>query len=145
MDVIKYLCDASDIVAAASALLIMSKLRLSLMQAVIRSPAGALMIFFKIAQITIDAVTETHAQIARDAYRDFGKGSGHPGGPWSWPASSSSTRTAAARVCDCANVSGQNSPISRPVCCALTKSYCAPLLDSLTAKRQFRILARKSS
>ena len=34
--------------------------------------------FFKIAQILIEAVTQTHAQIARDAYRDFGKGSGHP-------------------------------------------------------------------
>ena len=34
--------------------------------------------FFKTAQITIEAVTETHAQIAREAYRDFGKGSGHP-------------------------------------------------------------------
>ena len=34
--------------------------------------------FFKIARISIEAVTETHAQIARDAYRDFGKGSGHP-------------------------------------------------------------------
>src|ERR1039457_4605768 len=34
--------------------------------------------FFKTAQISIEAVTETHAQIARDAYRDFGKGSGHP-------------------------------------------------------------------
>ena len=34
--------------------------------------------FFKTANITIEAVTETHAQIARDAYRDFGKGSGHP-------------------------------------------------------------------
>ena len=34
--------------------------------------------FFKIAQILIQAVTQTHAQIARDAYRDFGKGSGHP-------------------------------------------------------------------
>jgi ribonuclease VapC len=33
---------------------------------------------FKTAQITIEAVTETHAQIAREAYRDFGKGSGHP-------------------------------------------------------------------
>jgi ribonuclease VapC len=31
-----------------------------------------------IAQISIDAVTGAHAQIARDAYRDFGKGSGHP-------------------------------------------------------------------
>jgi ribonuclease VapC len=34
--------------------------------------------FFKAAQISIEAVTETHAQIARHAYRDFGKGSGHP-------------------------------------------------------------------
>jgi ribonuclease VapC len=34
--------------------------------------------FFEIAKITIEAVTEIHAQIARDAYRDFGKGSGHP-------------------------------------------------------------------
>jgi ribonuclease VapC len=34
--------------------------------------------FFKVAQISIDAVTQTHAKIARDAYRDFGKGSGHP-------------------------------------------------------------------
>ena len=33
---------------------------------------------FKIAQISIESVTEAHAQIARDAYRDFGKGSGHP-------------------------------------------------------------------
>jgi len=34
--------------------------------------------FFKAAQISIEVVTETHAQIARHAYRDFGKGSGHP-------------------------------------------------------------------
>ena len=34
--------------------------------------------FFKTAQISIEAVTQIHAQIARDAYRDFGKGSGHP-------------------------------------------------------------------
>ena len=34
--------------------------------------------FFKTAQITIETVTETHAQIAREAYQDFGKGSGHP-------------------------------------------------------------------
>ena len=34
--------------------------------------------FFKIAQISIEAVTETHAQIALDAHRDFGKRSGHP-------------------------------------------------------------------
>jgi ribonuclease VapC len=30
------------------------------------------------AQLTVEPVTETQARIARDAYRDFGKGSGHP-------------------------------------------------------------------
>lgn len=30
------------------------------------------------AQIVIEPVTEAQAHIARDAYRDFGKGSGHP-------------------------------------------------------------------
>lgn len=30
------------------------------------------------ANIRIEAVTELHARIARDAYRDFGRGSGHP-------------------------------------------------------------------
>ena len=30
------------------------------------------------AQIIIEPVTEVQARIARDAYRDFGKGSGHP-------------------------------------------------------------------
>jgi len=34
--------------------------------------------FIKEANITIEPVTETQAQIARGAYRDFGKGSGHP-------------------------------------------------------------------
>ena len=34
--------------------------------------------FFKLAQISIEPVTETDARIAREAYRDFGKGSGHP-------------------------------------------------------------------
>jgi len=34
--------------------------------------------FVKDANISIEPVTETQAQIARDAYRDFGKGSGHP-------------------------------------------------------------------
>jgi len=29
------------------------------------------------AQITIDPVTEAQARVARDAYRDFGRGSGH--------------------------------------------------------------------
>ena len=32
----------------------------------------------KEANISVEPVTETHAQIARYAYRDFGKGSGHP-------------------------------------------------------------------
>ncbi|MBM3533263.1 MAG: type II toxin-antitoxin system VapC family toxin [Alphaproteobacteria bacterium] len=30
------------------------------------------------AQLIIEPVTESHAHIARAAYRDFGKGSGHP-------------------------------------------------------------------
>jgi ribonuclease VapC len=30
------------------------------------------------AQFVIEPVTEVHARIAREAYRDFGKGSGHP-------------------------------------------------------------------
>jgi ribonuclease VapC len=30
------------------------------------------------AEIIVEPVTETQARIARDAYRDFGKGSGHP-------------------------------------------------------------------
>jgi ribonuclease VapC len=32
------------------------------------------------ARITVEPVTEQQAQIARAAYRDFGKGSGHPAG-----------------------------------------------------------------
>jgi ribonuclease VapC len=32
------------------------------------------------AGIVIEAVTEAQARIAREAYRDFGKGSGHPAG-----------------------------------------------------------------
>ena len=31
----------------------------------------------KVAQLVIEPVTETQAKLARDAYRDFGKGSGH--------------------------------------------------------------------
>lgn len=34
--------------------------------------------FVREANISIEPVTERQAQIARDAYRDFGKGSGHP-------------------------------------------------------------------
>jgi ribonuclease VapC len=30
------------------------------------------------AEVVIESVTEAQAQIARQAYRDFGKGSGHP-------------------------------------------------------------------
>ena len=30
------------------------------------------------AQVVIEPVDENQARIARDAYRDFGKGSGHP-------------------------------------------------------------------
>ena len=33
--------------------------------------------FVKTAQISIEAVTQTQAQIARSAYRDFGRGCGH--------------------------------------------------------------------
>ena len=32
----------------------------------------------KEAGLIIEVVTESHARIAREAYRDFGKGSGHP-------------------------------------------------------------------
>lgn len=34
--------------------------------------------FMREADITVEPVTKGQAQIARDAYRDFGKGSGHP-------------------------------------------------------------------
>ena len=34
--------------------------------------------FIQEASISIEPVTEIQARIARDAYRDFGKGSGHP-------------------------------------------------------------------
>jgi ribonuclease VapC len=36
--------------------------------------------FMREADISIEPVTNVQAQIARDAYRDFGKGSGHPAG-----------------------------------------------------------------
>jgi ribonuclease VapC len=32
----------------------------------------------EIANIEVETVTASHARIAREAYRDFGKGSGHP-------------------------------------------------------------------
>lgn len=34
--------------------------------------------FIAAAKVSIEPVTEVQAQIARSAYRDFGKGSGHP-------------------------------------------------------------------
>jgi ribonuclease VapC len=34
--------------------------------------------FIQESAITIEPVTESQARIAREAYRDFGKGSGHP-------------------------------------------------------------------
>lgn len=36
--------------------------------------------FVNVAQIAVTAVTERQARIARAAYRDFGRGSGHPAG-----------------------------------------------------------------
>jgi ribonuclease VapC len=36
--------------------------------------------FFREARILIEAVTEAQARTAREAYRDFGKGSGHSAG-----------------------------------------------------------------
>ncbi len=36
--------------------------------------------FFREAELRIEPVTETQARIAREAYRDFGKGSGHAAG-----------------------------------------------------------------
>jgi len=35
---------------------------------------------FSEAQFVVEPVTEAQARIAREAYRDFGKGSGHPAG-----------------------------------------------------------------
>ena len=34
--------------------------------------------FIETAEIVVEPVTEQQARIAREAYRDFGKGSGHP-------------------------------------------------------------------
>src|SRR5712691_5144370 len=34
--------------------------------------------FISEAQISVEPITETQARIARNAYRDFGRGSGHP-------------------------------------------------------------------
>jgi ribonuclease VapC len=35
---------------------------------------------FREAELIIETVTEAQARIAREAYRDFGKGTGHPAG-----------------------------------------------------------------
>jgi len=34
-----------------------------------------------VARVKVEPVTKRHAEIARQAFRDFGKGSGHPAGP----------------------------------------------------------------
>lgn len=34
--------------------------------------------FMRVARVRIETVDETQARIAREAYRDFGRGSGHP-------------------------------------------------------------------
>ncbi len=34
--------------------------------------------FLRAASIVVEPITEAHARIAREAYRDFGRGSGHP-------------------------------------------------------------------
>ncbi len=34
--------------------------------------------FLRVAKLIVEPVTERQARIAREAYRDFGKGSGHP-------------------------------------------------------------------
>lgn len=36
--------------------------------------------FFRAAKMSVEPVTERHARIAREAYRDFGRGSGHAAG-----------------------------------------------------------------
>lgn len=36
--------------------------------------------FIRAAGLTIEPVTEAQARIAREAYRDYGRGSGHPAG-----------------------------------------------------------------
>ena len=36
--------------------------------------------FFREARLVIESITAAQARIARGAYRDFGKGSGHPAG-----------------------------------------------------------------
>lgn len=35
---------------------------------------------FRVAELAVEPVTKTQARIAREAYRDFGKGSGHSAG-----------------------------------------------------------------
>jgi ribonuclease VapC len=47
-----------------------------------RNPIGSRRFddLFREAHLAVDPVTELQARIAREAYRDFGKGSGHPAG-----------------------------------------------------------------
>ncbi len=42
--------------------------------------SGRLDDLLAVARVEVEPVTRRHAEIARQAYRDFGKGSGHPAG-----------------------------------------------------------------
>lgn len=42
--------------------------------------SGRLDELLAVTRVTVDPVTQRHAEIARQAYRDFGKSSGHPAG-----------------------------------------------------------------
>lgn len=42
--------------------------------------SGRLDDLLAVTRVTVEPVTKRHAEIARQAYRDFGKGSGHPAG-----------------------------------------------------------------
>jgi ribonuclease VapC len=44
-----------------------------------RRPTGR-KVALRVAQLVVEPVTPEQARIARDAYRDFGRGSGHPAG-----------------------------------------------------------------
>ena len=45
-----------------------------------RDPVGSRRLdeFLREAEVIVEPVTEAQARIAREAYRDFGKGTGHP-------------------------------------------------------------------
>jgi ribonuclease VapC len=60
----------------------------------------------RVAQLVVEPVTPEQARIARDAYRDFGRGSGHPAGSTSATAApTASPRSPASRCCSRAGTS----------------------------------------